>query len=137
MEIQAIHHVSLPVTDLERSRRFYREIVGLEEIERPRFNFPGAWFALGDDQLHLIVHGEATFRGAKPLDSRDVHFAVRVESFTAAVEELERKGYDRDADDADSMKMKVSPQATAGFPQIYILDPDRNVIEINAATLDG
>jgi glyoxylase I family protein len=137
MEIQAIHHVSLPVTDLGRSRRFYREIVGLEEIERPRFNFPGAWFALGDDQLHLIVHGEATFRGAKPLDSRDVHFAVRVESFTAAVEELERKGYDRDADDADSMKMKVSPKATAGFPQIYILDPDRNVIEINAATLDG
>jgi hypothetical protein len=31
--------------------------------------------------------------------------------------------------------MKVNPRATAGFPQIYILDPDRNVIEINAATL--
>ena len=32
--------------------------------------------------------------------------------------------------------MKVSLRATAGFPQIYILDPDRNVIEINAAALD-
>ena len=28
--------------------------------------------------------------------------------------------------------MIVHPKATAGFPQIYILDPDHNVIEINA-----
>jgi len=33
--------------------------------------------------------------------------------------------------------LKASPQATAGFPQLYIVDPDRNVIEINAETLDG
>jgi glyoxylase I family protein len=137
MEIQAIHHVSLPVTDLERSRRFYREILGLHEIERPPFDFPGAWFALGDGQLHLIVHGEATFRGAKGLDSRDVHVAVRVESFNAALDFLESQGYDSEADARDPMTMRVSPHATAGFPQIYILDPDRNVIEINAATLDG
>jgi len=32
--------------------------------------------------------------------------------------------------------MIVNPRATAGFPQIYILDPDRHVIEINAAHLD-
>jgi glyoxylase I family protein len=137
MEIRGIHHVSLPVTDLERSRRFYSELLGLHEIERPPFDFPGAWFGLGDGQLHLIVHDEATLRGTKALDSRDVHFAVRVESFTAALELLESKGYDREADANDPMTMKVSPHATAGFPQLYILDPDRNVIEINAATLDG
>jgi len=34
------------------------------------------------------------------------------------------------------MKMRTNPHATAGFPQIYILDPDRNVIEINAQELD-
>jgi hypothetical protein len=32
--------------------------------------------------------------------------------------------------------MKESPDATAGFPQLYILDPDRNVIELNAERLD-
>jgi len=78
MKIQTIHHVSLNVTDLERSRRFYREILGLEEIARPPFDFPGAWFGVaGGQQLHLIVHPGATFRGAKGIDTRDNHFAVR------------------------------------------------------------
>jgi glyoxylase I family protein len=135
MEINTIHHVSLPVTDVERAKRFYREILGLRELERPPFDFPGAWFQLGDDQLHLIHHQGSTLRGAKGLDSRDVHFAVRVSSFRAALQLLEAKGYREDADD-DLLKMKVSPHATAGFPQIYILDPDRNVIEINAEQLD-
>ena len=43
-----LHHFSLPVTDLERSRRFYHEILGLREITRPPFDFPGVWFAVGD-----------------------------------------------------------------------------------------
>ena len=136
MEIRTIHHASVPVSDLDRSRAFYRDVLGLQEIDRPPFDFPGAWFAVGEGQLHLIVHEDATFRAGKPLDSRDVHFAVRVPSFHAALEHLRRVGYDSDAAGDDPLAMKVSPHATAGFPQIYVLDPDRNVIEINAAALD-
>src|SRR5215469_11212668 len=86
MEITTIHHIALTVTDLEKSKKFYREILSIKEIPRPPFPFPGAWFALGGAQeVHLIVHdlGRATFRD-KPLDTRDVHFAVRVPSFHAA-----------------------------------------------------
>jgi glyoxylase I family protein len=131
----AIHHVSLPATDLEASKRFYREILGLREVLRPPFDFPGAWFRLGGNQLHLIVHRNATVRSGKGLDSRDIHFAVRVSSYREALEFLKSEGYDEKATD-DLLKMKCSPHATAGFPQIYILDPARNVIEINAERLD-
>src|SRR5579883_1010993 len=132
MQIAAIHHVSLTVQDLERSRAFYREILNLREITRPPFNFPGAWFQLGEfQQLHLIVHTNSTFRH-KPLDTRDLHFAVRVESYQATVDELRAKGYREDAPVDDPCRMIVQPYATAGFPQIYILDPDRHIIEINA-----
>src|ERR1051326_4564761 len=81
MEIAAIHHIALTVRDLERSKEFYREILSLEEIGRPPFTFPGAWFQLGESQqIHLIVHDRATFR-EKPLDTRDIHFAVRVPDY--------------------------------------------------------
>ena len=84
MKIEAIHHVSLGVTDLERSRRFYSEILGLEEIARPPFDFPGAWFSAGaSQQVHLIVHPHSTFRTGKGLDTRDGHFAVRVRELPA------------------------------------------------------
>ena len=136
MDNGAIHHVALTVTDLERSIDFYREILALKEIPRPPFDFPGAWFELGSSQhVHLIVHGPATFRN-KPLDTRDVHFALRVPSFRAAVEFLRGKGYREDVDLNNPCCMIVSLHPTAGFPQLYICDPDRHVIEINSERLD-
>jgi glyoxylase I family protein len=136
MQIESIHHVSLTVTDLERSRRFYREILGLPEIERPPFNFPGAWFQLGtSQQLHLIVHTNPTFRTGKNLETRDLHFAVRVADYRQTVEDLRSKGYREEGAQDEFQRMILQPHATAGFPQIYILDPDRHIIEINAAHL--
>lgn len=137
MKIEAIHHVSLGVTDLERSRKFYTDILALDELARPLFDFPGAWFSAGaSHQVHLIVHPHSTFRTGKGLDNRDGHFAVRVASYRQTVAYLRSKGYREDAGDDHFQRMILQPHATAGFPQIYILDPDRNVIEINAAHLD-
>ena len=137
MEIQGIHHVSLTASDLDRSRRFYREVLGLEEIPRPDFPFRGAWFQLGlHQQLHLIVHADATFRGQKGLDGRDLHFAVRVRSYREAMETHHAHGFHEDGDPMDPLRMRVTPNAITKFPQIHILDPDRHVIEINAEQLD-
>ena len=137
MKIEAIHHVSLGVTDLERSRRFYRQVLELEELPRPPFDFPGAWFSAGaGQQIHLIVHPRSTLRTGKDLDTRDGHMALRVASYRQTVEYLRSKGYRDDAAPGDFQRMILQPHATAGFPQIYVLDPDRNVIEINAAVLD-
>ena len=134
MRIDFIHHVSLTVTDLERSRCFYHEVLDLQEIPRPNFSFPGAWFQLGAaQQLHLIVHTDPTFRTGKPLDTRDTHFAVRVQDYWQTVKFLRGRGYREDAPTDGLMRLIVNPRATAGFPQLYILDPDRHVIEINSA----
>ena len=135
LDIETIHHVSLPVTDLARSKRFYDEVLQLREVARPAFDFEGAWYQAGDRQLHLIVTERGTFRRHTGVDSRDIHFAIRVRSYRGAVEHLTSKGYSPEADDP-LLKTRENPRGTAGFPQIYILDPDRNVIEINSAVLD-
>ena len=136
LDILTIHHVSLPVSDLERAKRFYREVLGLQEIPRPPFPFEGAWYQLGDRHLHLIKGGNSTFRDGKPIDSQDLHFAIRVRSYREALEHLASKGFRTDAAEGDLLRLRANPRATAGFPQIYILDPDRNIIEINAESLD-
>ena len=139
--IETLHHVSVPVRDLEESKRFYTDILGLEEIDRPDFPFPGAWYAAGDGhQLHLIQdtaeQKNPTFREGKGLDSRDIHFAIRVRDYDHALDYLQSKGYSETAED-ERKQLKVNRTATAGFPQIYLLDPDRNVIEINAPPFDS
>jgi catechol 2,3-dioxygenase-like lactoylglutathione lyase family enzyme len=132
--IETLHHVSLPTADLERSKRFYNEVLGLEEISRPPFDNPGAWFALGDaGQLHLILSEDQTFRSGD-VNPNDVHFAIRVGSFRRTLEWLRSQGYGEDA--AGLMKLDVRPTPVTGFPQLYMLDPDRNVVELNADTLD-
>src|SRR3954453_6194734 len=107
MEIDSLHHVALPCADLERSRRFYVEVLGLTEISRPSLPVAGAWFQVHDRQeLHLIVgDAQATFRSTKGMDSNDIHFAIRVTSFTRAVKALQAKGYHENGSPDDPMGM--------------------------------
>jgi len=124
-DVDSLHHVTLPVRDLERSKRFYGGLLGLQEIERPPFGFPGAWFALGDGQLHLVADGGGTYREDARIRPRDSHFAIRVESFDDAVELLRSSG----------TEIKVDRHSVTGFPQLYLVDPDGHVIEVNAPHL--
>jgi catechol 2,3-dioxygenase-like lactoylglutathione lyase family enzyme len=136
MEIDGLHHVALPCADLERSRRFYQEVLGLTEIPRPALPVAGAWFRVGASQeLHLVVgDAQATLRAAKGMDTNDIHFALRVTNYRQALDALKAKGYSEDARPDDPMGIRTSMRV--GYPQIYILDPDRNIIEINASTPD-
>ena len=133
-----VHHVLVAADDLERSRQFYRDVLELEEINRPAFAYPGIWYKIGDGQpqLHILVRSEATLRRHKWIDLADIHFALRVESYRDTLAWLGSKGFRDDLPDDDLRKMQLRPNSPAGYPQIYILDPDRNIIEFNCETLD-
>ena len=120
--VETLHHVSVSVTDLERAKRFYGDVLGLNEIPRPPFDFPGAWYQLGDRQLHLIVHTTPrSLRGTTDVDSRDGHFAVRVTDYEATLARLREHG----------VSVLDSPVNPTPWAQIYVTDPDGNVIELN------
>lgn len=136
MEILELHHVSLPTRDLERSRTFYRDVLGLAEIQRPPFPFPGAWFRLGDRELHLIGEAEDA-QGGSGTDPNQLHFAIRVARFGEMVEGLKRLGFREEAQLGDPMHLVVRLRPVTGYPQAYLTDPDRHLIEINAADADS
>ena len=124
MTITRLHHSALCVTDIVRSKRFYGQVLGLQEIPRPDFDFAGAWYEFADgSQLHLIVHDTPlTLRGTTAIDARDGHLALRVDSYAAALERLKTLGIDHLA-----YWDNKTPWA-----QIYVTDPDGNVVELNA-----
>jgi len=116
MKILQLNHVALNVDDVERSARFYREVLGLPPMPRPAFSFPGAWFRIGADQeLHLI--GRLPENREPP---HERHFAFRVDSIEAARERLEKErvGY---------RGPQVRPD---GALQIFLRDPDGHVVEL-------
>jgi glyoxylase I family protein len=128
-----VHHVSLATSDLPRALAFYCGVLGLKQIDRPTLPNAGAWLETGPSQIHLIDYPNGTFRRKGVIDNHDVHFALRVADFEAALNELTDKGYREDAEENDPRRVLVKRKSPVGFPQIYLMDPDQHVVEINAA----
>jgi catechol 2,3-dioxygenase-like lactoylglutathione lyase family enzyme len=137
MSTPAFHHTQLTVSDLDRSRAFYRDVLGLKELVRPKFPFPGAWFQLANGQeLHIVTVPEAPPRGLAAMQIYEVHIALRVHSFRWALDHLRSHGYSEDVADDHPLKMVVKTHPPTGYPQVYFLDPDWYLFEFNAAVLD-
>jgi glyoxylase I family protein len=113
ISVYAIDHCSVLVTDLNRSRAFYGEILGLKEIPRPRtFDFVVAWYDLGNQHVHLLLKD-------KPDTISPRHFALRVSDIHASRAHFQAHG--------------IAMQETTPIPgadRFFISDPDGNRIEI-------
>jgi hypothetical protein len=65
------------------------------------------------------------------IDNDDCHFAFRIDDFDGALATLTANGFREDAAEDDPMRVMVRRNGLAGFLQLYLLDPDRNIIETN------
>jgi len=123
---QEIGHVVLNVTDVERSTKFYRDVVGFQ-VARYRPNGTGAFLTCG-----VIHHNLALFKapeGARPLQEGQIglnHFAFKVESYK---------------DLQEAHKRLVTAGATIDHivdhgmtRSVYFLDPDGIKMELFANT---
>jgi catechol 2,3-dioxygenase-like lactoylglutathione lyase family enzyme len=123
-----LQHCGLLVADLDRSRRFYGQALGLEEVERPaNFAFGGAWFRLGGDEIHLLAADDSTGRaggfdpGPSLAGGLATHLALEVEGLARWEERLRAHGV--------SAAAGPMPRGD-GVVQLFVQDPDGYVIEL-------
>jgi len=145
MEIKRIDHYSIRTLDVEASRRFYTEVIGLTVGPRPAFKFPGLWLYNGkppadldhaqgnygivhvmgvdpDDPQGLIdtvgyVDPETLNAGTGALD----HVALSVTGREGMVERCERNG----------VRYFERSVPTLGLHQMFLKDPNGVMIELN------
>ncbi len=118
MQFKGIHHYSLVVADMERAVRFYKQVLGLQEIGIPS-TFGGAglrvrWFAVGDDgqQIHLMPRPE-------PDTISPRHIALHISDIDIARRQLTEKGV-----------LFEEAVEIPGAERIFIQDPEGNRIEL-------
>jgi catechol 2,3-dioxygenase-like lactoylglutathione lyase family enzyme len=114
MNVAGLHHIALNVDDLDAATHFYVDQLGFPLLDRPPFDFPGAWLQAGEHQVHLMV-----MPGFEA--DRRQHFALRVDDLDAEVASLEAAGVE---------VFRAAEVAGAGR-QAFLRDPSGNRIELN------
>lgn len=118
IRISRFHHAGFLVADADRAAEFYETVLGLSTLDRPDFGFPGRWYDLGNGhQLHLMQTDRLPGNTGEPKFDR--HIALEVPDLDEAARELDSLGvpYARSS-------------GRAGAEQIFIRDPDGNMIEL-------
>lgn len=114
----ALGHVNVTVPEhLEAAAKsFYGNALGLKEISKPAGprQTIGAWYQLGDVQLHLSVAEEGS------AGNSDRHVCYLVRDIAAAKQHLRQSG----------VEIIPDPRPVARNNRFYIRDPGGNLIEI-------
>ncbi len=130
VSVKSIDHVTIVSSDLQKTLEFYRDVLGMEHVERPDFGFDGLWLQAGDTQIHVNVDGpEVGGRAGVPdggarTPSIGFHIAFLVDDGPRAAARLAAAGYEL----IDGPRLRPD-----GAHQFYVRDPDGHLIEIYSA----
>ena len=124
IRVRNVGHVVLKVRDIERSARFYRDVLGLKEVARGEFGRPMAFFSTGDNHHDVAVMEMGPDAPAPPPEATGLyHVALRIgttlDELRAARAHLEAHGI---------TKLRIRDHVVS--QSIYVDDPDGNMVEL-------
>jgi len=129
-----LSYFGIRVTDLERSLKFYTELLGLREVRRgdARKYGAGIWVLLKDEpsdqQLELNWYPPESKYAVPYVPGEGLdHIAFLVEDVRKTFADLVARGAE---------PTLITPEETAGWTA-YVKDPDGNWIEIYTHTTPG
>jgi catechol 2,3-dioxygenase-like lactoylglutathione lyase family enzyme len=132
MNIGKLDHVSFLVKDVERSRRFYGQVLGLRELARPsNADHLGAWLTNDTHSFEVHLIGEAEegrlaqthtpYRRDEMASGYGSHPAFEVENLEAVMQHLRIL----------NVEIVGGPRPRGdGVQQLFICDPDGHMIEL-------
>ena len=97
--VNGLFHIAVKTASLERSLAFYKGVLGLKEVARPDFGYPGAWLACpglsGGAIVHLYAGGPALGTdGLVPAGSAAIdHVSLTCNGFHAFRETFAAHGF--------------------------------------------
>ena len=133
MPLTELNHYLLVAKNLERTKTFYTEVLGLELADRPDFGFPGYWLKIGDE---ICVH----LASQAPNKVRDTFLLKkhpRGTTGSGSVDHIAFLAQDPEEVRNRIQKNKVEmhyrsfPDAEPPLFQIFLRDPDQVTIELN------
>jgi catechol-2,3-dioxygenase len=124
INVKHVGHVVLKVRDIERSARFYRDVLGLKEVARGNFGRPMAFFSTGEnhhDVAIMEVGPDAPLPQAGGVGLYHVALVIgtTLDELRAAKAHLEAHGYTR---------LRLTDHKVT--QSIYLDDPDGNGVEL-------
>ena len=115
IKLTTVNHVLTVVRDAKRSAEFYCGVLGFKHIPSMVENPKITWLQLPSGvMLHLLETEEA------PVAPDSVHHAFEVDDFDASRRSLEAAG----------IAIERSGERKDGQRFMFILDPDRNQVEL-------
>lgn len=118
-QFSGILHHAVIISDLDKSRHFYGDILGLEEdTRRPEMSFEGLWFKVGAQSIHcLLLKNPDPVEDRPEHGGRDRHVCLMGLDINALSEQLEQHYIDY-------------TRSKSGRRAIFFRDPDGNAIEV-------
>jgi catechol 2,3-dioxygenase-like lactoylglutathione lyase family enzyme len=120
LPLKSVNHLSVTTSQLERSRAFYRDVLGFREVSRPNFNFAGAWLYNYGLMIHIIAREGAGQSGDASISTRDHHLALHTDDLDAAERSLQQHGIQYRKNEVPERKIR----------QLFFRDPDGYHIEV-------
>jgi catechol 2,3-dioxygenase-like lactoylglutathione lyase family enzyme len=126
MQLEGIDHVAMGVRDVERSAKWYAEVLGFERLHEGVWGGVPTFVAKGNTGIALFPTSQET-KPSGHRATRMLHLAFRAdrENFLAAQRELEKRG------------IKFEFQDHEISHSIYFHDPDGHQLEITTYELEG
>jgi catechol 2,3-dioxygenase-like lactoylglutathione lyase family enzyme len=136
MPVTELNHYFVRANDLERSRRFYCDVLGFEVMPRPDFPFPGYWLGVGGKvQVHMGPHGIPNstlyYLGTGAGSATDNTGVVDHIAFLATEPEAFAERF-------DAVGLKARKRYLPAFRlfQLFVKDPDGLTVELNFHGVD-